>query len=132
MTQKKLSLLMEAYIASPQVPFKPPIEARKPDVLPIVPSERWAVIEKKRISKLFRFSDIDARNTFVTQLLRLESDCGHNAQLLIDENDVKVTLWTRASDSLTELDKEFARVADSIYKDITCPLPSIYIHNTVG
>ena len=132
MTQKKLSLLMEAYIASPQVPFEPPIKAQKPEALPIIPTERWMVIDRKRLTKTFSFESVDKRNTFVSQLLRLEADCGHHAEITITEEGVRLRLWTKTSDSLTDLDKEYARAADAMYRDLHCPLPSVYLRHTVG
>lgn len=132
MTQKKLSLLMEAYIASPQVPFEPPIKAQEPEALPIVPTERWTVVDRKRLLKTFKFESVDKRNTFLTQLLRLEADCGHHAEIIVTEDSVQIRLWTKTSDSLTDLDKEYARTADAMFRDLHSPLPSVYLHHTVG
>ena len=123
---------MEAYIASPQVPFEPPIRAQEPQAMPIVPSERWVVTDRKRLSKTFSFANISKRNTFATMLIQFDEQTEHNAEILISENDVKVKLWTRSSDSLTDLDKEYAKAVDEIYRDLTCQLPTIYMRNTVG
>ena len=132
MTQKKLSILMEAYLASPSVPSEPPIEAQERAPMPIVPSHRWSVDDRTRLRKTFCFDDTHQRNTFVILLLDFEQLCGHSAELTLTENRVQIRVWTHSSDSLTELDKEYAAAADSIFRDVVCPHPSIYLSNTVG
>lgn len=132
MTQRKLSVLMEAYLASSGVPSEPPIEAQERAPMPIVPSHRWAVDDRKRLRKTYCFDDMSNRNSFVVQLMDLEMICGHNAEVTITEGRVQIRVWTHSSDSLTELDKEYAAAADAIYRDIVCPHSSIYLGNTVG
>jgi pterin-4a-carbinolamine dehydratase len=132
MTQKKLSVLMEAYLATPGRPSEPPIEAQERAPMPIVPSQRWSVDDRTRLRKTFCFDDISQRNSFVAQLMDLEMLCGHSAEVTVTEDRVKIRVWTHSSDSLTELDKEYAAAADSIFRDIVCPHPSIYLGNTVG
>lgn len=93
-----------------------PIKPVEKDV-PVIVSSKWANRDKK-LSKVFRFRDIGERNLFVKHLLDHEQEVQHNANLVIDEDYVDVCVWTRDINSITEIDKEYAKYADSLYKDV--------------
>lgn len=119
-------------MASLQAPFDPPIRAQEPATLPIVPTQRWSVVGKKRLTKSFVFETIEKRNDFMSQVLKLEAECGHSSEMFLSELEVQMKVWTRSSDSLTDLDKEYARTVDAIFRDLTVELPTVYLRHTVG
>jgi pterin-4a-carbinolamine dehydratase len=92
------------------------------DRVPILPANRWLLINKSQLVKLYRFVSVDARNDFVNQLFVHENNIGHRAKFVIaldaDRNPtVELTLSTPGVDVITELDKEFAKFADLVYRD---------------
>lgn len=93
-----------------------PVKPVAPDV-PVIVSSKWANRDKK-LSKVFRFRNLNERNLFVKLLLDHEQEVQHNANIVIDEDYVDVCIWTRDINSITELDKEYAKHADSLYKEV--------------
>ena len=130
MTQKKLSRIMEGYLASAQVPSEPPIRAREPEPV-ILPTERWVLEDRKRLRKTYKFDAVGQRNLFVSLLLGMENESGHSGELSITKDSVKIVLGS-FEDPITDLDKEYAKSADLIYRDVVCPMPKVYPFNTVG
>lgn len=124
----KLRTIMEAYLASAQVPEEPPVRAQKP-VAPIVPMDKWVLEDKERLRKLYRFNEFDntARDEFVRRLLDLERQHNKDAEVYILKHHVTIRIWLSS-----ELDKEFAKAVDCLFKDVMCPLVTVYLHNTVG
>jgi pterin-4a-carbinolamine dehydratase len=132
MPTKKLASIMEAYLASAQVPSEPPVKA-SPAQTPVVPMSRWILEDKKRLRKVYTFEGLAPRNEFVRQVLSLEEAMGKSkGEVYVVGLDVTVRVWTRETDTLSELDKEHAQAIDTVFKDVVCPLPSIYLRNTVG
>lgn len=93
-----------------------PIKPVPPDV-PVIVSNKWSVRDKK-LSKVYSFRDQGERNLFVKMLLDHEQEVQHNANIVIDEDYVDICVWTRDINSITELDKEYAKHADSLYKEV--------------
>lgn len=85
---------------------------------PIVPMNRWAFEDKKRLRKRYEFSNVSDRNHFVFQLLQYEELKKHSADLLVSELFVEVSVQTKQVESVTDIDKEYAKMCDIIYKDI--------------
>ena len=89
---------------------------------PIIPVNKW-VKKDNKLQKKFEFMSKDMRNDFVTQLFDHEEEVGHHAKFSIDEDHVIVTLQTRDVEQITELDKEYAKFADVLYKDVVYQVP---------
>lgn len=85
--------------------------------VPIIAVNKWMKVNGK-LHKKYDFSGVDFRNRFVTALLEYEMEVGHNASILIEEESVTVTVYTKDVDVITELDKEYAKSADTTYKDV--------------
>lgn len=96
---------------------KLPIEAQHDDTGPVIPVERWVDIGGC-LKKTYRFRTLDMRNRFVRFLLTHEEDVGHSAELTLTEECVCVKVKTKDIDQVTELDKEYARTCDLVYKDV--------------
>lgn len=98
------------------VPSGPPIKARQPEA-PVLPMERWRDVDGA-LCKTYRFRRQSDRNTFVMQLLAYESTTEHNAQLHIDHDTVDIRVQTKDIGKVTELDKEYAKYADVLFRSL--------------
>lgn len=83
---------------------------------PIIPANRW-IKSRGTLVKAFQFRLGSQRNNFVKQILDHEEEVGHHSIMQVKENEVIVTLSTRGVDVVTELDKEFAKWLDELFKD---------------
>lgn len=88
---------------------------------PIVPSNKWVKIENS-LNKTYSFMLKKQKNDFIRQLLAREEDVGHYAIINITHDDVSLKLSTKDVEKITELDKEYAKWADELYKDIVYSL----------
>jgi len=87
--------------------------------VPIVPQSDWVTLENKsRLRKTFEFEDRDSRLAFVIQLLSINDNTSDRYKLLIDGGAVIVGINAQDGDFLSDKDKQFARRADDIYRDI--------------
>ena len=87
--------------------------------LPIVPVDRWKLVDSpKRLHKAYKFISNELRNAFVEGLFEYEKKIGHNAKMVIEEYIVTLDVYTKDIDQVTELDKEYAKYADILFKDI--------------
>lgn len=85
----------------------------------IVPIERW-IDEPEFLQKTFKFRRAIDRNDFVVELFEYEKQIKHLGKIEIVDDSVTVTLQTKTIELVTELDKEYAKFADVLYKDISC------------
>ena len=118
---KKLNHLHEEFIEKARRPMtfgRLPIKPIEGDIA-IVAVDKWTTTSNPRsLKKSFRFMSIERRNAFVKKLLQYEAETLHNATMTIDESSVTVVLFTKDINTITELDKEYAKYADLLYKDI--------------
>lgn len=112
LVSKHLSHLNERFLPS----SSPPLEPK--ERLPVSPQMKWDSSEGV-LKKKFMFDDDRKRYEFVVGLMGYEADKGHHAKILIEEGMVFVQLFTRDVDQITELDREYARACDSLFKDVT-------------
>ena len=84
---------------------------------PVIAIEKWSTKDGK-LSKKFMFESYDDRNEFIKSILEYESEVGHHCEMKISENDVTISLLTKDVNKVTELDKEFAKYADTVRKDL--------------
>jgi pterin-4a-carbinolamine dehydratase len=87
--------------------------------------DRWREADGA-LYKTYRFRDPDKRDRFVVGLLNYEREVQHNAQIRIDEGEVSLKVQTKTAERVTELDKEYARFADTVFKDLVS-LPAIVV-----
>jgi len=121
---KKLSHLHEEFLDSVRRPMsfgRLPILPKGVDV-PILPVNKW--IEKDGfLRKKYDFMSKELRNEFVNGLFDHEVTAGHHAKIVIDEDCVIISLQTKNIEKITELDKEYARHSDTLYKDVVYKVP---------
>lgn len=96
----------------------PAIRAKEPTKIPILVSNKWENDNNKMLSKTFFFKNIEGRNRFVTNVLEYEMSIGHHSLMTINDKTVHVAVTTRKIDVVTEIDKEYAKYLDIIFKDI--------------
>lgn len=117
----KLSKLHESFIDSARRPMnfgRLPIKPLEGEIA-IIPVDKWEKVKSPtRLRKTFKFMSNDARNQFVAELFEYEKESGHNAIITIDEEKVTLDVRTKDVDQITELDKEYAKFADVLFKDI--------------
>jgi len=112
-----LQLLHEQFIEMSNRPMSfgsLPVPVREPDA-PIMAVERWREVNGA-LYKTYRFRRLNDRKDFVTQLLAYESVVEHPAQITIDDDIVSIKVQTRSIKKVTELDREYARYADVLFK----------------
>lgn len=87
-----------------------PVEITKSD---------WTILkDPERMHRKYDFKgNIEALKFFVEELIDYQDKLGHHAEITISASEVKVEVYTHGVQRITNLDKELAREADSIYKD---------------
>lgn len=122
----KLTNLHEAFIGKARSAMsfgKLPIEPLTNGTA-IMSVDKWEkVASPMRLRKRFKFLSQEKRNEFILGLFEYEIKTGHSARISIDEEEVVLDIRTKDIDQITELDKEYARFADIIFKDVVYNSP---------
>lgn len=99
-----------------------PISAIAPEV-PIIVVDKWHLAgDPKTLTKNFLFQSQKQRDDFVIGLLEYETETKHHSAMTIHETTVTVALITKTIEQVTNLDKEYSKFADQLYKDIVYTL----------
>lgn len=115
----KLQQLHEQFIEQANRPMDfggSPIKAQRP-VPVIVPVDRWTSSEAG-LRKKFLFRRPEDRTRFITDMLEYEEQVQHHAEMTIREGEVTLVVITKDVERVTEVDKEYAAFADSVFKDV--------------
>jgi pterin-4a-carbinolamine dehydratase len=117
----KLSKLHEEFIDSARRPMslgRLPIKPTQNDVA-IIPTNKWVTSkDPPSIKKKYQFLSQKSRNSFINGLLEYEEESHHNAKISIEEDNVFISLVTKDVEQVTEIDKEYARFADELFRDL--------------
>ena len=116
---KQLQQLHEEFIAQANRPMSfgaLPVEPREREA-PVVAMERWREAGGA-LHKTYKFRQINNRVAFVMGLLAYEEGVEHHAVITIDHDEVSLKVTTKDIDRVTELDKEYARYADVLFRDL--------------
>jgi len=110
----------EEFIAAtgPARNFLPP---ELPTAVPIRPASdpKWEIVsDPNRLMRTYEFQKDVALRDFVVELLGYQTEVQHHAKLTVDHLRVIVEVHTQDVDDVTELDTEYAKVADMIYLDV--------------
>lgn len=98
------------------IPSSLPIDAREPRV-PVLAVQRWREHEGV-LTKVYQFRRPQDKREFVSAVLGYEIEVGHNADIVIREDTVELNLTTHDLGKPTEIDKEYAAFADTVFKDL--------------
>lgn len=93
-----------------------PVEPTEPEV-PVIAVSRWKN-QGNVLVKPFQFRRDGDRDRFLLQLLGYERKVGHHATIIIEEDRIIVRVSTHDVDRITELDKEYAKFADVLFRDV--------------
>lgn len=97
-----------------------PIEPREAEA-PVIAVERWREVDHTLV-KTYQFRRDGDRDKFLMGLLDYERQVQHNAIIVVQADKVGLRLTTHDVDRVTELDKEYARFADVLFRDVVyCP-----------
>lgn len=88
--------------------------------VPISPNVcNWDIHESpERFSKEFKFQSKNALIDFVSEVLRYESHSLHDGAHNIQGMSVIIDVYTHDINRITELDQEYIKQVDNIYKDV--------------
>lgn len=113
----KLLLLSDLLVEKAEKSTIQPANPIKPKNVPVKAIKAWKS-EGGKLEKEFKFFDVESRNRFVFRLLSYEEEKGHSGTIVIDENNVSISVTTRDLGKITELDKEYSRDVDAIYSEL--------------
>ena len=87
--------------------------------LPISANRSPWTIEKspERLTKEYEFKEEFRVLDFISDLLKYQKQIGHHAKITIEAKKVTVEVYTHVVESVTEIDKEYAKAADEIYEN---------------
>jgi pterin-4a-carbinolamine dehydratase len=115
-------LFIERANSTPGRPVAVPVEAKPREDIGVgyvAVMTRWQALDSpKRLAKRYGFMRPDLRTRFVNELMAYEDSVSHYGILTVAEESVDVEVWTKGVDIITELDKEYALYADSLYRDV--------------
>ena len=97
-----------------------PMSDKRHDVAPVkVQQATWNIVESpNRLMKTFTFDDYVGFKAFVDELLIYQEEIGHHAKITLqDGKEVIVEVYTHDVDDVTEIDHDYAGMADAIYED---------------
>lgn len=123
----KLTDLCEAFIQQAERPMSfgsLPVSPKQAEA-PVLPVNRWENVGGKLV-KTYSFRRPNDREVFVMELFAYEKEVGHHATMTIEQDKVTLKLFTHDTDKISELDKEFARYADLVYKDVSYAPETVY------
>ena len=55
---------------------------------------------------------------FVNEVLRLEDEMNHHGTIKVTNNEVTIEVYTHTINRITNLDKEYVRNIDFVYRDV--------------
>ena len=81
--------------------------------------EKWEVLElPRRLARKYKFPNRKKLKHFVEELFEYEDKVNHHGKVTVDYETVSIEIYTLNLNSITELDYEYAKMADFIYQDV--------------
>jgi pterin-4a-carbinolamine dehydratase len=79
----------------------------------------WEILEEpRRLARAYSFNNQNKLQEFISELLDYQGKTNHSGDIRIDHHDVLIEVYTKDLNNLTELDYEYAKMADMIYQDV--------------
>lgn len=88
--------------------------------LPIRPKslEGWTFREEpNRYTRLVKLTDETKFNSFIMDILELQSETGHHARMTVQFPQVKLEIWTHTLNDVTEVDRDWCQKVNDILGD---------------
>lgn len=81
--------------------------------------QTWSVNQNPdSLQKTFEFSSSRKLLFFLEDVIQMQEAVGHHGILTINENKVSVRIFTKTLNRVTDLDVEWSKKVDRIYKDV--------------
>lgn len=78
----------------------------------------WELLSSpNRYRKKFKFKKRQQLLNFIADLMQYEDEVQHHAEIMIRYKTVTLTVWTHTLDDITDMDREYVRMTNEIYKD---------------
>jgi len=97
------------------LPEHDPIEPK--ERLPVFVFDRWN-LTKDGLMKSYKFQDRKQLRYFISSIIEYEEQIQHSAKIDILGTKVGITIITETIEIVTEIDKEYARYVDVVYRDV--------------
>lgn len=123
----KLTDLCEEFISQAERPMSfgsLPVSPKQAEA-PILPTNRWET-DDGQLVKTFKFRRPEDREIFVMELFAYEKEVGHHSTMTVTQDDVTLRLYTHDTGKVSELDKEYSKYADQLYKDVSYAPETVY------
>lgn len=89
--------------------------------MPVTPKRvsRWErVASPRRLHATYEFKTQNEYALFLAEVLVYERETGHRAKIVCDYPTVTIEVYTKDVNEITEIDLEYAKAADDIFKDV--------------
>jgi pterin-4a-carbinolamine dehydratase len=89
--------------------------------LPVIPKKKssWAKIsDPNRMHRTYTFTSKKEYYLFLSAITAYEQDSDHGAKIICSYPEVTIEVYTHDVNDITELDLEYARDAEEIYRDV--------------
>jgi len=89
--------------------------------VPIVPQQKnhWEVIPSpNRLSRSYDFESSEILKIFLNEALDYQESVQHHGKFIVEHQKVTIEIYTHDLDDVTEVDLEWAKMMDNIYKDV--------------
>ena len=84
-----------------------------------VTKNMWEVVASpNRLKREFVFENYQVQKSFLDELLSYQEDVQHHAKITVDYRTVIIEVYTHDVNDVTELDQEYAKMADEIFEDV--------------
>lgn len=116
---KKISILLKEYFNTGQDDNR--LMSIKIDKnVPVKPSAcTWEIhTDPERFHRVYKFNSRMRLKDFVNEILNLEDEMNHHGDLKISYDEVSIDVYTHNVNRITELDQEYTKHADFIYRDV--------------
>lgn len=105
--KKETELLIETKVSTSTLPVK---TTKKVD---------WKVKDDPpRYVKKFKFKSHENFLNFMIAVFQYENNVKHNAKITVGYPEVVFEVWTHKLDEITDMDREYCREVDHIYKEL--------------
>jgi pterin-4a-carbinolamine dehydratase len=89
------------------------------DVPVKVTRNMWEVVASpNRLKREFEFQDYQTLKAFLDEVLEYQESIQHHAKIIVDHRAIIIEVYTHDVNDVTELDQEYAKMADQILEDV--------------
>tara|TARA_Y100000817_G_scaffold274072_1_gene234126 strand:+ start:183 stop:566 length:384 start_codon:yes stop_codon:yes gene_type:complete len=116
-----LQELLKEYLASDKEEEAPFLKEAMYFSVPIVAQQKnqWEVIPSpNRLSRSYDFENSEILKIFLNEALDYQESVQHHGKFVVEHKKIIIEIYTHDLDDVTELDLEWAKMMDNIYKDV--------------